>query len=47
MSEEILVQIKDLKKYLRAHPGALAINKVVASEMLLAQKYLKKSGVYK
>ncbi len=41
------IKFKDLKKYLRAHPGALAINKVVASEMLLAQKYLKKSGVYK
>ena len=41
------IKLKDLKKYLRDHPGNLAINKVIASEMLLAHKFLKKSGVYK
>ena len=39
------VKLKDLKKYLKKHPGNLEINKIVASEMLQAVKYLKKSGV--
>ncbi len=38
------VKFKDLKKYLKQNPGNLAINKVVTEEMLLAVKYLKKSG---
>ena len=41
------VKKKDLKKYLKDHPGNLEINKVVASEMLLAMKYLKKVRLYK
>lgn len=39
------VPFKKLKKYLKNHPGNLEINKVVANEMLLAAKHLKKSGV--
>ena len=41
------VKKKALKKYLKDHPGNLEINKVVASEMLLAMKYLKKVRLYK
>lgn len=39
------IPLKKLKKYLLDNPGTLEINKVVANEMLLAVKYLKKSGV--
>ena len=38
------IKKKDLKKYLKSHPGNLKINKIVANEMLLAMKVLKKSG---
>lgn len=39
------IKLKNIKKYLRENPGNLAINKIVANEMLTAIKYLKKSGV--
>lgn len=39
------VKLKDLKKYLKKHPGNLEINKIVTNEMLQAVKVLKKSGV--
>ena len=39
------IKLKDLKKYLKNHPGNLEINKIVTGEMLQAVKYLKKSGV--
>ena len=38
---------KHLKKYLLEHPGNLEINKIVANEMLLAMKYLKKARLDK
>ena len=37
------IPLKKLKKYLKNNPGTLEINKIVANEMLLAMKYLKKS----
>ena len=41
------VPLKKLKKYLLKNPGNLEINKIVTNEMLLAIRYLKKSGVLK
>lgn len=41
------VPLKKMKKYLLKHPGDLEINKIVREEMMLAVKYLKKSGVWK
>lgn len=41
------IPLKKLKKYLLKNPGNLEINKIVTNEMLLAIRYLKKSGVLK
>ena len=41
------VHLKKIKKYLLKNPGNLEINKIVTNEMLLAIRYLKKSGVLK
>ena len=39
------IPFKKLKKYLKNHPGNLEINKIVANEILLAAKHLKKIGI--
>ena len=38
------VKLKELKKYLKKHPGDLKINKIIEKEMLQALKELKRIG---